>query len=319
MLYKFPLFLFCTLCLFKNAWAQQKAYKNEFGFRSDNDSYLALGQDQYYTNGLFISFRHAVNQNTISSQLQKKIWEIEAGQYMYNSKTGKIRKISDVDRPFAAYLYAGGKISWLKKNEQIFQGSFQIGTIGPSAKGKEAQEFLHNTFGFYKISGWEYQVKDETGLNLAFDYLTLVKRNSAQNTDISFAGSVRAGNTFSGASTGILFRTGKINRLFETASTNSLVSNSSADSSTEKEIFFFAKPSLSFIAYDASIQGGMFREDKGPAIFDPKRFVFSQELGLMYSQKRWTLDFSLIFKSREVKSTAKPHQYGEASVYYRFN
>ncbi|RZK73710.1 MAG: lipid A deacylase LpxR family protein, partial [Pedobacter sp.] len=34
-----------------------QTYKNEFGFKSDNDSYLAQGSDRYYTNGLFINFR----------------------------------------------------------------------------------------------------------------------------------------------------------------------------------------------------------------------------------------------------------------------
>lgn len=32
-------------------------YKNEFGFKSDNDAYLWVGQDRYYTNGLFVYFR----------------------------------------------------------------------------------------------------------------------------------------------------------------------------------------------------------------------------------------------------------------------
>ncbi|MBC7758767.1 MAG: DUF2219 family protein, partial [Phormidesmis sp. FL-bin-119] len=54
-------------------------------------------------------------------------------------------------------------------------------------------------------------------------------------------------------------------------------------------------------------------------VFDVKPLVFSQQAGIIYAKKRWTADFSLMFKSREVKSIAKPHQYGSAALYYRFN
>ena len=51
-LFTFALLLFCI-----TAFAQQKTYKSELGFNSENDAYLATGQDRYYTNGLFINFR----------------------------------------------------------------------------------------------------------------------------------------------------------------------------------------------------------------------------------------------------------------------
>jgi hypothetical protein len=316
---RFYLCLFFSLSI-SNSFSQDKNYKNEFGFRSDNDSYLLYGQDRYYTNGLFITFRHAMDQSKLSEQVEKKIWEAEAGQYMFNPFTGRITSSRNIDRPFAAYLYAGGKINWFFKDEKILQASLQMGTIGPSAKGKEAQELLHKLIGFYEIKGWEYQVRDEIGVNAAVEHTRLLKRWTNNRTDISFNGYLKAGNTFAGAGTGVLFRTGDINPLFQSVSTNSRIShNSTTDSIPKKELFFFARPSLHFIAYDASIQGGLFRDDKGPVTFDPKRFVFSQELGLMYSKKRWTIDFSIIFKSREVKSRAKAHEYGSASFYYRFD
>ena len=76
---------------------------------------------------------------------------------------------------------------------------------------------------------------------------------------------------------------------------------------------------LHYIAYDATIQGGMFINDKGPAVFDIKPVVFSQQAGAVFSMNRWTADFSFIFKSREIKSNAKPHQYGSLALFYRLN
>ncbi len=300
--------------------AQSTAFKNEFGFRSDNDAYLAYGQDRYYTNGLSIYFRRATDQNKLNKTLNKLIWEAEAGQKMYNPQSGSITDIAFVDRPFAAYLYAGGSINVLFNSESSLKVAIQAGTIGPDAKGKEAQEFLHSIVGFYEINGWEWQVNNEAAFNSSINYKNLLLRAGSGKLDLSLDSYLNIGNTYSGAGAGFMFRTGDLNQLFHSASTESVVSNNSKSSNlTDREFFFYARPMLNYVAYDATIQGGLFTSDKGPVVFDAKPLVFTQQAGVMYAKKRWTADFSLIFKSREVKSIAKPHQYGSAALYYRFN
>lgn len=307
--------LFPFICL-----AQQTEFKNEFGFRTDNDAYLAYGQDRYYTNGLFIYFRRATDQSKLTKKLNKVIWEVEAGQKMYNPQSGSITNIAFIDRPFAAYLYAGGSVNLLFNSESSLKITAQVGTIGPDAKGKEAQELLHSIVGFYEIKGWEWQVNNEAAFNSTIAYKNLLLRNPTAKVDLSLDTYLNIGNTYAGAGAGLMFRTGNLNPFFHSATTESAVSNqSSSNDLTEKEMFFYAKPVLHFIAYDATIQGGLFRDDKGPIVFDAKSLVFSQQAGIIYSKKRWTADFSLVFKSREIKSFAKPHQYGSAALYYRFN
>jgi lipid A 3-O-deacylase len=300
--------------------AQSPSYKNEFGFRSDNDAYLAYGQDRYYTNGLFISFRRATDQSKLNKKLNKKVWEIEAGQKMYNAQSGNITDIAYVDRPFAAYLYAGGSLNFLYNSENSLKISLQAGVIGPDAKGKEAQELLHSIVGFYEIKGWEWQVNNETAVNASVNYKRFLHRSGSGITDFTIDSYANVGNTFSGIGAGLLFRAGDLKQLFNSASTESVVTNNSvAKDLNEREFFFYAKPMIHYIAYDATIQGGLFREDKGPVVYDPKPLVFSQQAGVIYAKNRWTADFSLIFKSKEVKSVARPHQYGSAALYYRFN
>lgn len=291
-------------------------YKSEFGFRSDNDSFLAFGQDQYYTNGLAISYRHAVKQEALSPKLAKKIWELEAGQYLFNPYTGKIENSSKIDRPFAAYLFAGGKLSWLFKNERVLEISLNSGTIGPNALGEEVQKGLHQAIGFYPVKGWEYQVANEVGINTSLKYSTLLSRKLKH--DYSLNTYVNIGNTFSGVGAGILYRTGRINKFFNSVSTNSRISNSLNDSIPDKEVFFFTRPMLNLIAYDATIQGGLFANNQGPFTFNPNRFQYSHEFGVNYAVNRWTLNFSVIFKSRDVKTQNTAHQYGSAVIYYRF-
>ncbi len=315
----FPSLLFVILNLYSfSISAQSKLYKGEFGFRSDNDAYLAKGQDRYYTNGLFITYRRAMDQSLLKGRVNKRIWEAEAGQKMYNPISGKITRTSRIDRPFAAYLYAGGSLSWFYNSENSLKITVQGGTIGPSALGKEAQVFLHKIVGFYEVQGWETQVKNELGLNTIIEYNRFLNRNKSKTADLTINSYADIGNTFSGAGAGIMFRAGILNQLFNSASTNSAISNNPASIPLHnKEFFFYTKSMLHFIAYDASSEGGLFREDKGLITFDVKPLVFSQELGVIYSKNRYTANFSVIFNSREIKSVAKRHQYGSIALYYR--
>lgn len=305
------------LCSAPALFAQ--SFKNEFGFKSDNDSYLMYGQDRYYTNGLFINFRRAVNPQNHSEKLEKKIFHLGVGQMIFNPISGYAPTPANQDRPFAGYLFAEGGLSWFLKNESVIKGTLQMGTTGPNSLAQKGQELLHNTVGFYEIEGWEYQIKNELAINLSAQYTRLLHRTASEALDFSFEGYVNAGTTFSGAGAGILFRTGKINQLFNSAYTHAVVGyDAHKKKAVQREVFFYAKPQLNVVAYDATIQGSMFNNDS-PVTFDTKPLVFAQQLGFNYSSPRFTIDFGLLFKTKELESSAKAHQYGSISMFYRFN
>lgn len=311
------LFFILTIGISFGSFAQ--SYQNEFGFKSDNDSYLFVGQDRYYTNGLFLYFRHAADQEKLSGKLEKVIYEFSAGQKMYNAISGYVPKLSLHDRPFAAYLYAGSSVNLLYKKESALKFGVELGTVGPDALGEEAQELLHKLVGFYELKGWEYQIKNELAINLSAQYTKLLHRSEDQKADFSLESYANVGTTFSGAGAGILFRAGRINQLFNSVSSNATIGkNSKTAKLVKRELFFYAKPQINFVAYDATIQGSMFNNDS-PVTFDVKPVVFAQQLGFNYSSPRFTIDYSILFKSKELKSTAKAHQYGTISMYYRFN
>ena len=297
-------------------FCQKKYYKNELGFRSENDAYLGTKQDRYYTNGLFIHFRRA-SINKKDSTI-KKIWSINAGQEMYNPQSGRIKDIENVDRPFAAYLYGGGSLQWLKHNENNIKIELQVGTIGQPALGEEAQTILHKVVGFYKISGWQYQVNKEIGVNAKLNLHYLLLRNKQKSIDLSLPLNASLGNTFSGLNAGILFRTGSLNPFYHSVATQSNVATNAEPGLATKEFYFFLKPTLTYVAYDATIQGGLFTDDKGPVTYKPNPFVFAQQIGVAYASQRWTFDFSVIFKSKQLAEAKKSEQYGSLAMYYRF-
>lgn len=311
------LLLIFPVLTFGNATAQE--FKHEFGFQSDNDSYLAQGSDRYYTNGLFIRYRTAAPQQKLKEGIEKKIYEFSVGQEIFNPQSGFAPDPSIHERPFAGYLYVGGAIDWFRTDESALKAGVEIGTTGPNSLAEDGQNLLHNTIGFYPLAGWEYQIKNELAATLAFQYSRLLYRPSNNTTDFSFEGYANAGNVFSGLGAGILFRAGRINQLFNSGYTNAVVGNDPKTKTlVKREFFFYAKPQLNVVAYDATIQGSMFNDDS-PVTFGARPVVFAQRLGLNYSSQRFTFDFGMVFRTKEVKSSARAHQYGSISMYYRFN
>jgi len=312
---------YILLLLFISSMASLKAqvYNNEIGLKSDNDSYLMDGRDRYYTNGIFLTYRRALHPEQLSEKLEKKILEVSVGQKMYSPISGYAPNPLRQDRPFAGYLYVEGGMNWFMKNESVIKATAQVGTVGPNALAQNGQEMLHRAIGFYEPEGWDYQIRNEMAVNLSAQYIRLLYRPNNNVFDLSFDGYVNAGTTFSGAGAAVVIRAGKINQLFHTASTFSVIGQASHTKPlVKREFFFYTKPQLNFIAYDATIQGSMYKSNS-PVTFDSKPFVFAQQLGLNYSSKRFTADFGMVFKTKEIKSRAKAHQYGMISLFYRFN
>lgn len=314
--------LVCLLCS-ANIFAQ--THCNEIGIETDNDSYLMQGSDRYYTDGIFIYYYHAMPvDKKASATLQNKILGFEAGQKIFNPQSGSIADLSGtdhpelIDRPFAAYLYAGATLNLLYKNESSLKLSAQLGIVGPGALGRQVQDFVHDNFGFYHPSGWEYQIHNNAELNLGAQYQKLLAR--ANWADVSFAGYANLGLGFSGAGAGPLIRLGAFNQLFHSMSTRSTVSANTNTSLLHKnEFFFYYKPQLNYVAYDATIQGGLFDNHDGLEITKNREpFVFSQEAGIAFTANRFAFNIAAIFHTKDVKEMVQSHQWGAVTGYYSF-
>lgn len=300
--------------------AQQKTYQNEVGFQSDNDSYLAQGSDRYYTNGLFLYFRHALQTDTTKVNLFGKILGFEAGQKMYNPQSAVIPAQRFVDRSFAGYLYAGSSLQYLYKNESALKFGLQLGVTGPAALGHEAQQFIHKLLGFYPPEGWQYQIRNNVAVNFAANYDRLFFRKNW----FDFTGNTygNLGTTYTGAGAGLTLRFGEFNPLYRSVTTSGLVAkNRSIKEAHRREFFFYLKPTLNYTAYDATVQGGLFEKEA----LDPETegniypIYFSQEVGGNLTAGRWAFNLAAIFRTKEVKKMVQAHQWASVTALYRFN
>ncbi|OCX51362.1 hypothetical protein BEL04_15130 [Mucilaginibacter sp. PPCGB 2223] len=298
------------------SFAQTRSYKNEIGFQTDNDGFLGQGQDRYYTAGNFLHFNHALN-FTDTNRLANKVLGFELGQKIYTPQSGLILDPHFIDRPFAGYLYAGSSLNLLYKNESNLRFEGQLGFVGPHAYGKETQDLIHKTFGFYTPDGWEYQIQNDFEINLSAQYNSLLFR--IDQFDMSFSSYADLGTGFTGAGLGGMLRLGTTGPLYSSVSTGSTVSASGKPAG--QELFIYYKPLLNFVAYDATIQGSMFAGTPAPneIVSTIKPVVFSQQIGGDLVMGHWVIDASVIFQSHTTKQMIKTEQWGSISVLYRFN
>ena len=319
---KFKLFT-CLVFVFCSAGVFAQTHSTEIGAETDNDSYLLQGSDRYYTDGIFLYYRHALKVNE-SSKLENKILGFEFGQKIFNPQSGSIANANGVDqpslidRPFAAYLYVGASMNLLYKDESSLKLTARVGFIGPNAEGKQIQDFVHGNFGFYHPSGWEYQINNEFQLNLSAEYNKLLARGSW--IDVSLSSYLNLGNGFTGAGVGPLVRLGSFNQLFNSVSTQSTaIRKEVANPLNKHEIFFYYKPLFNYVAYDATIQGGLFDNHSGLEITkDKEPFIFSQQFGVAFSTNRFVFDIAAIFHTLDDKEMVQSHQWAAITGLYRF-
>lgn len=316
-------FFLCVTC-WSGAIAQ--IHSSEIGFESDDDSYLAQGSDRYYTAGTFIYYRHALNVDS-NKRLQNKILEFALGQKLYTPHSGSITYYGQpdnpqyIDRPFAGYLYIGSSLNLLYKNESNLKLTAQAGVVGSDAIGKQTQSFIHDAFGLYHPSGWEYQIDNDWELNLSAEYNRLLGRWSW--ADVTLTSYADVGNGFTGAGIGPMLRLGDFNQLFNSESTQSTAILSRGFKPLNKrELFFYYKPQFNVVIYDATVQGSLFNSPGSNSMEvteKPEHIVVSNEFGLGYSGSRIVLNAAVIFHTKDVVEMAQAHQWGAITLLYRFH
>jgi len=286
--------------------AQQK-FSREISFTTDNDLYVSINRDRYYTNGMFLNYRFiAKNENT---KLAKKIFELQIGHEMYTPNKPIVIFIEEHDRPFAGYLYGSFGIKNVYKNNTILQYTLQAGVIGPNAFGKELQDFIHDIYGFKKAVGWKFQIENAIALNFNANYICFLGKNDGNTMDISWINTAKLGTVYTNVSSGFYARFG-LNSLSEITNSIAFNTNLNNDTTTTKravESFFFLKPTIRYAFYDATLQGS-FLNTTSLVTKELIPLVFTVEIGLKFTVNRF--NFGYTFNYNTSKSEGLRYTYG---------
>ena len=295
----------------------QEKFSKELSFIAENDLFVSTFQDRYYSSGLFLSYRYLSKRK--SNTLEKRIIKWELGHKMYTPYKSTITNVVDHDRPFAGYLYGSFGIDRVYKKNQLLNTSLQVGVLGSKSLTKELQEFIHEVYNFRKATGWEYQIKDALAVNFGVKHLKTLLKDKKNYLDLTWVNHLNFGSIFTNTASGIYARIGlkPLQKLTNTIAFNTHLNNAQNNSFKEIESFFYIKPMISYVFYDASLQGS-FLNKTSPVTKEIVPLVFNTEIGLLFTANRLNFGYAFIYntnKSKELKYS-NGHKYGRITLNY---
>ncbi len=313
------LFFVCS-CAIMYGQDTSAVFTKELTFITENDNYNFTKQDRYYSNGLFLRYQW-LNKAMSSSTVAAKLHRVEAGQMIFNPYLNR-RSLEQVlekqDRPYAAWLYAGYGQTNVLNNERVVQFDAMLGVLGPAAKGKEVQTNYHQLIGLYKLYGWENQLQNEVGINASVRYYHPII-TSAKNMRLHAAGKAVIGNTFTNAAFGALLKLGKLEEEQYSAYWTGRLGQRKQQQRHQTEFIFFLEPTLVAQAYNATVQGGLFRNEKGNYVSELNPFIYLIKSGIILSNRQTSFSAYYHIKQREAKSMIDPFEvYGAFAFSIRF-
>jgi hypothetical protein len=308
------------ICLSSFSQYGRDDYLQELRITTENDNYAFTFNDGYYTNGFFLQYSRPVKWK-INDRLVKAITGYKLGQMIFVSENWINRTAQTIDRPFSGYLFLQKAYSLFYRKGHVLLAAADFGATGKSSYAREVQEWYHTATGLPEVVGWPYQLNGEASLNLSlqYNYNFFGIRNQQSNFELMGTGVINFGNAFTNASGGLVIKFGN----FEDPQRSSFYNARTGRGEGERlkrnaEVFVYFHPQIIYQLYNATVQGPLFRSDKGLFVSDINKQVYMHRWGIHYAERRWTLDVHFIKKNREAASMREKERYGSISLAYRF-
>ncbi|MCK8479977.1 lipid A deacylase LpxR family protein [Psychroserpens algicola] len=275
---------------------------NYFRFNYDNDYFAAL--DENYTQGYNLEFVSPVlAKNPILSLLvQPKAFQFKSGLALehigYTPNDYHLPDIQFGDRPFAAAIMIESSVLGIHNTKKIrMHSSLKFGLIGPGAFGKEMQVGIHNLTGNKTPRGWKHQIKNDIIIN----YNLGIEKQLVNVSDVmslQVQSHLNIGTLFTNVSVGTNVIIGKFQDFF-----------TSEKRHAKFQIYTYIQPVFSAIAYDATLQGGLFNRESPYTISSNaiKRFTAQYNYGFVIQTRTLFFEYtrSVISKEFQTGTSAK--------------
>lgn len=132
-------------------------------FSTENDVFGGWG-DRYYTSAVRLAYVSPDMRSVVPTTLR---WFAGAAHEIYAPKDRYAENPPDGDHPYSAWLYATCGLAWAdSRSLDIF--TLNAGVVGPSALGEQIQNNYHRLIGVKPLNGWDTQLRDEPGVDLAW-------------------------------------------------------------------------------------------------------------------------------------------------------
>ncbi|HOZ95461.1 MAG TPA: DUF2219 family protein [Niabella sp.] len=303
----FSLFLFSLSTLIAGTCLAQQ--KHQITVITENDSYISVNNDGYYTNGVKLAYQWA--RSTPDKKKTHRINNIFAGQNIYTARfSGEIKK-EKLDRPITGYLYAGYQNTLYNTSDDLVRWGLTAGTIGDWSMGEQMQKSAHKFMQIYKPTFWELQLNNAWGASIDFAWSPQMPQKK-ENPKWHFKPvlSASGGTLFNQAGAGAALIFGKMNTNSKTAFWNNHQGSTKAD----KELFAFIYPTLNYKAYDITVQGGVFNKEPEKIASKLNPLFLQTKLGITYAANKLSFSFIGLYESKQSSTQYDPQIYGSIQV-----
>jgi lipid A 3-O-deacylase len=308
-------YTFILILISYAAWGQM--IDNTSTYRNiSSDRYLRLNYendffsttDIYYTQGINLEFVHPALKKFPANPLLFKLknqqakFGIAAEHLGFTPTSISHSEVLRGDRPFAACLLLKAySISNDSKKGERLCSLISVGVIGPGAGGKEFQSAIHRWINDTQPLGWNNQIANDLVLNYEINF----EKQFFSVDDYlltSMKGGAKAGTLTDKIYCGMSLQTGRFDNAFRYFSIPSL-------KKVTLQVYF--EPQFHFIAFDATLQGGLLHRKSSYTIpaKDVDRIVFQYHSGLTLRIRKFSMEYFQSYLTREFISGSH-HHYG---------
>ena len=270
----------------------------------ENDVFLQ--QDNDYTHGTAL--------NIIDNN-----WHYMFSQMMYAPSDLRRKDHIKGDRPYCGMMIGGIGYEFFKdpKSPWSHYGEIDFGMIGPSARCKQTQTFIHKILDCKKPMGWDNQLHDEFVVNgqwwtkynyYATDWVAIVPKVG-----------VAAGTIQDFAEIGCDIKIGW--NIRKTANNDILFSAPSFESRSWKDklsCYAFAGVSERYYLYNHILEGSLFGHKDDGLDVDTRPFVAEGRCGIVLQYDKFYVTWYGVFRSHEFKHQKHRPDYGGICLGYSF-
>ena len=296
-------------------------YVGVLSFTLENDTFART--DRYYTNGGRWSFQSLAPAPEPLAHLAAALrplfpegeagWGASFGQSFYTPRANDTPDPPSNDRPYAGWLY--GSFSLFAQDERTLGlAELSLGVIGPSAKGKEVQDAVHEVLGVARSEGWSRQLGDVPAGLLSVERRWRFGRPflDGLEADVVPALGANLGNVQTSAAASFLLRLGqRLDVDFGPPRIRPALSGLGPYTPPEAfSWYLYAGAEGHAVAYDGTLEG----RTRGYWKITPEPLIGELSGGLQLGWPRVRFSFSWVVQSGTFRTQSTPFQFGAASL-----
>lgn len=279
----------------------------------DNDFFTAT--DEYYTQGIHMELvspamkRFPLNRLMLRPAGMQLRYGVGAEHNGYTPASISDDVIRYGDRPFAACLYIKGFMTGIDaRRKRRLSSSMSVGVIGPAAGAQQMQTSIHKWLDNVTPHGWQHQIHNDLILNYEVNAEHQIFALSNYLL-VDASARVRAGTLSNMAALGVTVMAGVFSSPYDTGRSYR----------HRVQVYVYTHPEVNAVAYDATLQGGMFNRTSPYTIAasDVQRIVVSHRTGVMIAYRNLYLDYYLSASSKSFK-TGKGQAWGGLQIAFGF-